>query len=580
MAGQAAVAEAVREPEAKLPADVTGVSRKESLNRQFQGPWDVMERWRPKWLTIGTAMMPARPAWCVAGVPGSDAPPAYGTMMDSCAVLAARTASSGFASKLSNPQSKWFGLTTTDPELDAEDDVERWFSSTAGKMYAVMDRSNYYAASEQVYLDAVVFSTASMDIQPDKKTIIRCTTHPIGDYAIACDERGRVNHWERQWQSTAFQLFREYGQDNLPADVLQALKQRDYASTWTVRHMVYPNDDASEEYAQFDNTRMPFRECYWLRDDMRDTNFAPLAEGFYAEWPVPCPRWGPVQPGGVWGGFSPGFIALPDVLMLYAMKIEYLNAMRKKVTPPTVSGNAFKNKKVWTTPGANNVDDQTQGDPQLRAAYAVNLELQHVAEEMRQLRSQIEDAFYRPAMMPMLIRLQNMAEQPTALQSGLARDEAYALVGPVIEGFSDQFHDLSIDRIFGIMWRAGMIDPPPERLRGKPLRVVLKSEMANAQRAVGVAALERHLQFTGAVASMWGQNALDNDDPDALLKLHSQLTGVDPIVRRTDSVRDAIRAERIKAQQMAMAAQAAPQIAKATKDMTDASVTAQAVGVN
>lgn len=562
-------AEDLREPAAKLPADQSGRSRKEALDAAFDQVWSEMVPWRPKWLTIGSAMLPNRPRWCIDTDAPSKLPPSYATMMDPVALLAGRTLSSGLSSKLSNPNSKWAGLTTTDPELDAEDDVDRWLTDTMNRIFAVMDRSNFYAATEQVYLDSAYFAVACCDIQPDRKTIIRCTTHPIGGYAIAQDERGRVNHWERQWQSNAFQIHGEFGPDNLTPEVMRALQQRDRLTKFTVRHMIYPNEDADERYETLDKTRMPFRECYWLTSDER-ADFRPLAEGYYAEWPVPCPRWGPVGNGEVWGNFSPGFIALPDVLMLYAMKLGYLKGLNKQVDPVTVSGNAFRNKKVWSTPGANNVDDQSQGDPQLKAAYIVNLALDHVSAEMQLVRNQINDTFFSRAMTPMLLRLQNETEQPTALQAGLARDESYGMLGPITEGFSDQYHDVAIDRIFGIMWRAGMIDAPPERLRGKPLRVVLKSAMAQAQQSIGVAQLERHLQFAGAVSSMWGALALDGTDPDVLVKKHAQLTGVDRDVLRTDGMRDAIRTQRIAAAQRAAAVQAAPMVGKAAKDMAEA----------
>lgn len=577
-AAPAAVQDALREPHDALPPDTTGRDQLQALNDRFDGPWKKMLSWRSKWLTLSAAMLPAMARWCRQSSQGLQTPPTYATMVDSVALLAARTLSSGLSTKLSNPSSKWFGFTTTDPALDAQDDIEQWMSKAVNVVYAIMDRSNYYAATEQTYLASAVFALSATDIQPDRQTIIRCTTHPIGSYAIDVDERGRVNYFGREWVSTAFQLFGEFGIDNLPREVLEALRNRDRTSTFTVRHAVYTNEDANEEYAQLDHHFMPYRECYWL-PGVESKPFRPLAEGFYAEWPVPAPRWGPTTNGEIYSSFSPGFIALPDLLMLYEMKTQYLNALQKQISPPTVSGGAFKNKKVWSVPGANNVDDQAQGDSQLRAMYLVNANLQHLSAEMEAVREQIRDAFYSRAMTPMLLRLQDQNEQPTALQAGLARDESYGMIGPIVEGFADQYHDLTIDRIFGIAWRAGKIDPPPKALQGKPLRVVLKSAMAQAQQAVGVAQLDRHLQIVGAVSSMWGGNALDSTDPDKFIKKYDQLLGVDPDVRRPDDERDAIRVQRVQAQKVQAAAQAAPQVAKAAKDITDARVTADIAGV-
>lgn len=570
MPSATAYAEELREPvDVELPEDTTGAGLKEKLDTAFDGPWQEMLRHRPKWATIGAAVLPARAEWCFSTTGAGEDVPSYATMMDSAPTLALRTLSSGLSSKLSNPQAKWFAFTTTDPGLDAQDDVDRWLDHAANVLYAIMDRSNFYAAAEQVYLDCAAFATAGMDIQPDRKTIIRCATHPIGSFAIAQDARGRVNQFEREYALTAFQMAAEFGTETLPPEVIRALKNRDRKTTFVMRHMIYPNEYADEDAARFDKMRMAFKECYWLKNDDRK-DFAPIAEGYFAEWPIPCPRWGPVPGGRTWGSFSPGYIALPDILMLYNMKVAYWKGLGKKVDPVTVSGNAFRNKKVWSTPGANNVDDQTQGDPQLRAAYQVQLELNHVAEEMERVREQIRDVCYTRAMTPMLLRLQNQNEQPTALQAGLATDESYGMLSPIIEGFADQFHDLAIDRIFGIAWRAGKIEPPPQSLQGAPLRVVLKSQMAQAQLAVGVQAIERHLQFSGAVASMYGANALDPTDSDEMIRTHARLTGLPRNILRTPEMQNAIRQTRVQAQTAQMAVGAAPQLAKAKRDNAEA----------
>jgi ribosomal 50S subunit-associated protein YjgA (DUF615 family) len=144
------------------------------------------------------------------------------------------------------------------------------------------------------------------------------------------------------------------------------------------------------------------------------------------------------------------------------------------------------------------------------------------------------------------------------------------MLGPVVERFSDEWADMVIDRFFGILWRAGKIDPPPDSLRKKPLRVVLKSQMARAQQAVGVAALERHLQFTGACASVWGPNALDGTDMDKLQSKHAEKIGLDPEVRRTIPERDAIRMQRVKAQQATASSEAMVAASTAAKNLSAA----------
>jgi hypothetical protein len=562
----------MREPPVEQPPMLFEESERDILNDMFDCAWEDMVRWRPRWATIAAAMLPDRAAWCESDTPQTEGagPPSYSTMLDSTPTLAARVLAAGLSGQLTNSTEVWFALTTTDPRTDSDVTNARWLAHVGDVILAAMDRSNFYSQSEQAYLDAGVFSTTGMSIDPDQKTDVRCMVHAIGSYAIGQDLRGRVNLFARQWQATGPQLLKEFSLKNLPPVVVMALQARRRKQQFTVRHMIYPNEQHAPEHAQMDSTKMEFTECYWVHADKQDGEFKPLSRGYYAEFPVPCFRWGPVQAGKVWGSFSPGFVSLPDVLMLYETRLQYLNALQLGIDPTYTAGRAFRNKKVARRRGQVNVDDEAQGDSSLKVLNQPTIPYQHVSAEMQLIRGQIQEAFYVPIMLPMLLRMTSQNEQPTATQAGFARDEQFGMLGPVVERFSDEWADMVIDRFFGILWRAGKIDPPPDSLRKKPLRVVLKSQMARAQQAVGVAALERHLQFTGACASVWGPNALDGTDMDKLQSKHAEKIGLDPEVRRTIPERDAIRMQRVKAQQATASSEAMVAASTAAKNLSAA----------
>ena len=92
---------------------------------------------------------------------------------------------------------------------------------------------------------------------------------------------------------------------------------------------------------------------------------------------------------------------------------------------------------------------------------------------MEQVRGEIRDHFFQPYLTAMLTRLAEEAQQPTLGQAYLARDEALAQFVSVIERFTDDFIDPAINRIFAILWRRGMLPPPPDSLQGKPLEQLL-----------------------------------------------------------------------------------------------------------
>ena len=112
--------------------------------------------------------------------------------------------------------------------------------------------------------------------------------------------------------------------------------------------------------------------------------------------------------------------------------------------------------------------------------------------------------------------------------------------------------------------------PTPEALNGVELNVEFVSMLAQAQRAVGVNAVDRLVQTVGTIATFQAKaglppSAMDKLNTDAIIDAYSDMLGADPdfIVANDDVA--IIREERAKAQQAAQAAAAVPEAAKAAK---------------
>jgi len=559
----------------KKPPDTSGLSKRQRLDKLHGALWQEMSPLRTKWALIGQTVLPSRPKWCVTSQPA----PAFGAILDNEAFRASRTMAAGFMSKLSSPYSQWFALTTMDATLDGMASVKRWLSDVRDAVLMVMERSNFYTEAETLYWDCGLFATAAMSIEEDAETVIRCETHAIGSYAIAQDSRRRVNHFAREWQDTAGNLAEAFGYDQLSAQAKRAITDKNETAKFTVRHMIYPNDGWDTQRSEYDATKKRFAECYWEPSSPLDDKQL-LREGGYDDFPVAAPRWGPLAAGEVWGNCAPGFATLGDALMLQEMERQTLNAYRKEVSPTLVGGPSWRNKTVYATPGAVNVEDGVQAGqkPSLQPMNEVRVRFDQIEAKMEQIRWRIRQGFYADIMAPILSDERN--QRATAAEIYQTRDEQYGMLGPVVTRQSDDFHVPAIDRIFGIMarrsaadWAVGrdseLLPAPPPELQGRALRVQLISTMAQAQKSIGVTALERHMLFVGQMAGMYGQPALDNTDADEVIREHAQATGVPPKGTRspeeTAQVRDA-RAQQMAAQQ---AAAAAPQMADAAKKLSE-----------
>lgn len=554
----------------------SGLTKRQRLDRMHGALWTERGGMLAKWNTIGTNVLPSRPKW--TATQGSQTAPAFGSILDNTAGLALRTLSAGLMSKLSSPSVKWMAVAPMSRALVDNANSMRWCDAATDAVLDTMEHSNFYTEAETLYSDCALFGTAAMAIEEDPETIIRCEAHPIGSYGIAQDSRRRVNTFAREWTWTAAQVLDAFGPEYLSDTVRQLIEADNEQVKVTIRHLIYPNPEWRPESAATDSKRKRFAECYWDISEQTDSERF-LRESGYDDFPLVVPRWGPLAAGDVWGNCQPGALAIGAVLSLNEMRRQTWNALRKQVSPVTVSGPAWRNKTIYSIPGANNVEDMaTQGDPSLRAMYEVKIPYAEIEATMEQVRGEIRAAFFADIMAPILLDERN--QRATAAEIYQTRDEQYGMLGPVVTRQSDDFHAPAVDRILGILvrlsqadWAAGndsmYLPLPPVELQGEKLHVKLNSTLAIAQEGVAVTAIERHTLYAGQMIQLYGPAAGDNDDPDELMRLHAKATGVPPKGTRSRDESAQVRTVRAQQQAAAQAAAAAPGVAKAAKDLSE-----------
>ena len=139
----------------------------------------------------------------------------------------------------------------------------------------------------------------------------------------------------------------------------------------------------------------------------------------------------------------------------------------------------------------------------------------------------------------------------------------------MLEQLNQDLLDPLIDVTFAIMLRQGLIPDPPEELQGLPLKVEYVSIMAQAQKLVGLAGIERLAGFA-LEASKVVPEILDKIDTDQMVDVVADRLGVEPGVTRSDEAVEAMRANRAKAQQAAAMLQMLQAGAQTAKDLAGA----------
>ncbi len=527
--------------------------------------------WDPHYRDLGDYMLPRRVRFTTADRNRGDK--RNQKIINSTATLAARTMRAGMMSGITSPARPWFRLGAPDPALNEYGPVKRWLATHTNRMREVFLRSNLYNGLSVLYGDMGVFGVGAMAILEDFEQVLRCYTFPIGSYVLACNDRLVVDTFMREYTMSVRQLvtkFGEYDQKTGAADwskfsltVRNLWDRGNYETPVEVLHFVGPNieRDATRHLSRF----KPFASCYYERGQ-GDRNIALRLAG-YDEFPIMAPRWDIL--GEDTYGTSPGMDALGDTKALQTLEKLKAQGIEKIVKPPLTAPTALRNQKVSQIAGDVTYVDIREGQQGMRPVHEVNMPLQHLGAEIREHEQRISRAFYEDLF---LMLAQSDRREITAREIEERHEEKLLALGPVLERLNDELLNLSIDRAFAIMHRFGMIEPAPPELEEQHLKVEYISIMAQAQKLVGLAGLERFTNFVASALFPIKADVVDKIDIDQIVDEYADITGVAPTIVVPDEQVAEIRARRAQAQQAAYKAAELEQTAKATKALSDTSL--------
>lgn len=483
-------------------------------------------------------------------------------ILDSTPTLAARSLAGGLMSGITSPARPWFRLTTPDPAMMDDWGVRSWLFMVEERMRDLFQRSNLYDALPNLYLDIGVFGTGVMLVEEDPKDIIRCYSLPIGSYFLGNSARLAIDSLYREFEMTAGQLVERFGEDAVSEQVKTAYRNKQKDSWFKVIHAIEPNPDGVPGAL---GPRGYLWRSVYLEASTNEDKFL-LISGYY-EFPVIAARWTTI--GEDVYGTGPGMEALPDVLALNVMQKRKAQAVEKMVNPPMNVDPGAVSKDISLLPGAINFVPMGQGNPGMAPSHPINLPIQHLSEEIINHQERIRRAFYEDVLLMMAY---SSSRNMTAREVEERHEEKLLLLGPVLERLNDEGLSPLIERAFAVMHRQGLIPPPPEQMQGMQLSVEFISMLAQAQKAVHVAPIERFLNTAAFLGQMDPQSNDKVNGDEALDEIH-RLLGVNPAVIRSDEEVAQIRQQRAQREQAANAIAAAQGVAKAAKDAASTQMT-------
>lgn len=490
----------------------------------------------------------------------------WSNIIDETGTQAHGVLEAGLMAGMTSPARPWVKLATPDRDLMEFGPVKIWLSKVTTKMLTIFGKSNTYRAFRTTYGQLGAYGTAANIIEDNYENVLHNFPLTFGQYAIGLNDLGSADTLYRTLNLSVGQMVGKFGTDKVSQQVKGMWDRGQYDSMIPIIHAIEPRRD--RDYEKRDAKNMPFKSCYL--EAGREGQNKYLRESGFREFPAICPRW-LVDGDDTYATRWPGAMALGSIKQLQQEQLKKSTAIDYQVDPPLQVPMQYKNQDIDRLPGGIMYVDMANPTGGVRAAYEVNLNLQHMMLDIQDVRERINKSFFVD-LFKMLVN--DTRSGTTATEIAERHEEKLLMLGPVLESLFTEMLQPYVEITFAKMVRAGLfaqgqeLAPPPE-LNGQELDIEFISTLAQAQRAVGVTSIDRMI---GTIASMSQikPEVLDKLDADQTIDLYAEALGVDPSMIVADKDVAIIRQGRQQQQQMAQMAAAAP----AVKDYATAAQTA------
>lgn len=510
--------------------------------------------WMDYWQQLADVMLPTQADFTRQNNPGEQ----RGTAIyDGTPRLALRDLATTLDGLIKPKSSSWFDMEVENQDLMDMDEVKVWLEDSKDRMWHHIYKKDarFIQRSGEVDLSLSCFGWGLLWMQENKaKNGLLFRSFHNSQVAFDEDEEGIIDTIaisERLSARQAEMRCRRF--DKEPSDVIkQALNSKALAEKrFEFVQIVMPRDDY--QAGLFGEKGMPFLSCLI---DVENEQI--IDEAGYHEFPAAIPRW-ETSPGEIYPR-SPGMMALPDATTLQAMGKTLLVGGQRAVDPPIWMLNDSVLSPLRTFPGGITILDSSDDKTPI-GAFPVATNLPVGRDMQADYRAQVEAAFFKN-----VFNLPIQTRDMTATEIIARKEEFIRVIGPVFGRLESDYIGHIVERVFGIMLRAGAFKKPPDLLQDQKVTFKFHSPIQKARKQMEIAGLSQSLTFLGPLAEAQPE-ILDNFDGDAIARDAPEWSGLpNKWLRPTKKVED-IRAQRSQGQGLMQSLAASGPITTALKNV-------------
>lgn len=516
------------------------------------------------WQEIGERVYPEHANFIYTPSPGKKR---MSKIFDSLPIHSNQLLASGLFSLLTSSASPWFHLLPVDYSLTEIREIAIYLENISKIMYHEINNpyAGFSAAVHECYLEFGAFGNLTLFVEEYLKDgSLRCVSLPLYECYYVENDRGIVDTLYRDYTRTVGHLIEKFGVENLSEKVQDLARDNKLDTKIACVHVILPRDTANHLSPK--SVDLPFASLYI---DCKYKHV--MSESGYHELPFMATRFYKSTHENY--GRGPGSTALPDIKMLMKVAQVTIRAAQKSTDPTLILPDSGFIRPFRTTPGGinyymkgrintkNDIDIIPTGNPGLGIEYS---EILH---------KKIREVFF-------VDQLQlHTGPQMTATEVMQRTEEKLRLMGPLLGRIQTELLGPLINRVYGLLNRAGKFPEMPAIMEEIPLKIIYTSPIARAQeqveanglmRAIGV--LEPLMQYKPDVTDIF--------NTDEMSRGIFEMFSVNPKYLNDEETVTGIRQQRADAEKAKQDAENLRALGQGADSMARAGATAQEAGID
>ena len=430
------------------------------------------------WQEIGERMYPEHANFTYTPSAGGKR---MSKVFDSLPIHSNQLLGSGLFSLLTSSASPWFHILPVDYTLSNIREISIYLDAISKIMYHEINNpmAGFSATIHECYLEYGAFGNLTLFVDESlENNALRFLSLPLYECYYVENAEGIVASLYRNYTRTVEYLVQKFGLESLSEETQKLATDNKLDAKVECIHIILPRETANHLSPK--SVDLPYASLY-----IECTSKHLVRESGFHELPFMAARF--YKSTHEVYGRGPGSTALPDVKMLMRVAQVTIRAAQKSADPPIILPDSGFLRPLRTTPGGlnyyqrgrinskNDIDVLPTGNPGLGIEYS------------KLLHEKIREVFF-------VDQLQlHTGPQMTATEVMQRTEEKLRLMGPLLGRIQTELLGPLINRVYGLLRRAGKLPELPAILEDKPLKISYTSPIARAQEQVEANGLMRAL---------------------------------------------------------------------------------------